>query len=151
MIYQSWLKHLCHWQLQLIIYNLDSVTGISPFNENIFPDSEFSGSYVTDKSISYSHDDAIPSTSNETASPSTSLTKPADSMIEAPIPALQDYVSPPTIIKSAGPSTCHISPHNSQSNVTEAPVPPSQDDASSFIGQDAVSWPSHSGLPDTTC
>lgn len=25
------------------------VTGISPFNENIFPDSEFSGSYVTDR------------------------------------------------------------------------------------------------------
>lgn len=25
------------------------VTGISPLNENIFPDSEFSGSYVTDR------------------------------------------------------------------------------------------------------
>ncbi|KAF2890564.1 hypothetical protein ILUMI_15609, partial [Ignelater luminosus] len=32
------------------------VSGISPLNENIFPDSEFSGSYVTDRPMPNSHD-----------------------------------------------------------------------------------------------
>ncbi|KAF2902807.1 hypothetical protein ILUMI_03378 [Ignelater luminosus] len=35
---------------------LKKVSGISPLNENIFPDSEFSGSYVTDRPMPNSHD-----------------------------------------------------------------------------------------------
>ncbi|KAF2897999.1 hypothetical protein ILUMI_08176 [Ignelater luminosus] len=45
--------------LAATIENIQSgfrVSGISPLNENIFPDSEFSGSYVTDRPMPNSHD-----------------------------------------------------------------------------------------------
>ncbi|KAF2880958.1 hypothetical protein ILUMI_25217 [Ignelater luminosus] len=49
--------------LAATIENIQSgfrVSGISPLNENIFPDSEFSGSYVTDRPMPNSHDVEVP-------------------------------------------------------------------------------------------
>lgn len=73
------------------------VTGISPLNENIFHDSEFSGSYVTDRPRPESLSVAPSSTSvTVSAAPSTSQTRPSKdpcSEIDAAILPVHDDAS----------------------------------------------------------
>lgn len=70
------------------------VTGVSPLNENIFPDSEFSGSYVTDRPTPDLPTIALPSTSvTNSAALLTSQARPSHdpcNEIDAANSALQD-------------------------------------------------------------
>ncbi|KAK9877345.1 hypothetical protein WA026_017741 [Henosepilachna vigintioctopunctata] len=55
-----------------------SVTGISPFNENIFPESEFSGAFVTDRPLPHAQDDATSSAAGSVVVDSSNLHNNAD-------------------------------------------------------------------------
>lgn len=89
------------------------VTGISPLNENIFPDSEFSGSYVTDRPMPSSHNVTYSSTADKgaVAVPSTSSS--------------HDVTYSSTAVEGAVavPSTSHTRTSDSLSFGDEVPIP----------------------------
>ncbi|KAL3269589.1 hypothetical protein HHI36_008653 [Cryptolaemus montrouzieri] len=115
------------------------VTGILPLNENIFPDSEFSGSYVTDRPVSSSHNIAGSSTTDEgtIAVPSTSITRPSNSSSTVDKVSISDthivsegpMQNPTTIIDQATAATSS----RTRSSSTKCESPSVIDDVSNFL------------------
>ncbi|GBP86800.1 hypothetical protein EVAR_99880_1 [Eumeta japonica] len=92
------------------------VTGISPLNENIFPESEFMGAYVTDRPLPEHTENVFPSTSR-LSEPVATVTVP--DAITVPKLLLSDTVTEPDtetreilIDLTNLPSTSHVRPED---------------------------------------
>ena len=81
------------------------VTGISPFNDNIFPESEFSGSYVTNRPAPDVFPALTTASVNDSDAPSHDLSNQRDSCNS---PKQDDVVSLGTLIPSTSNVLCEV-------------------------------------------
>lgn len=81
------------------------VTGISPLNENIFPDSEFSGSYVTDRPAPDGCPALTSSSTTDSAAPSHDLSNQTDL---CNLPNQDDAISFETVTPSTSSAFCEM-------------------------------------------